>query len=158
MKYRILTDEELQHLEGDLKAFLIINGVEGDTWKQLNDTEPEKALKLVELFSDTVLQTVYEKIQFLEVRGPDSCMVFHYGKEQVELISITRKPGTACDLSTPESIHEALIHHPGGLTWFRTAKSYSKPREEEIHQLLEQGAVLSTVEFWEMLNAALQTN
>lgn len=158
MKYRILTDEELQHLEGDLKAFLIINGVDGEAWKQLNETAPEKALKLVELFSDTVLQTVYEKIQFLEVRSPDSCMVFHYGKEQVELISISRKPGTACDLSAPESIHEALINHPGGLTWFRTAKSYSKAREEEIHQLLEQGGVLSTVEFWEMLNAALQTN
>lgn len=158
MKYRILTDEELQHLEGDLKAFLIINGVEGEAWKQLNETQPEKALKLVELFSDTVLQTVYEKIHYLEVRSADSCMVFHFEKDQIALISITRKPGTACDLSTPESIHEALINHPGGLNWFRTSKSYSKVREEEIHQLLEQGAVLSTVEFWEVLNEALQTN
>ncbi|WP_430405394.1 DUF6495 family protein [Fluviicola sp.] len=43
MKYRILSDEELQHLEGDLKAFLIINGVHGEEWAKLNQEDPQKA-------------------------------------------------------------------------------------------------------------------
>lgn len=156
MKYRMLSDEELHHLENDLKAFLIINGVEGDTWKQLNESEPEKAVQLVELFSDAVLQTVYEKIRFLEFRSPDSCIVFHCKPEEVELISIGRKPDATCDLSTPESIHEALIHHTQQLNWFRTTKAYNSERESEIHRMLEQGGVLSTEEFWDALNVALK--
>lgn len=156
MKYRMLTDEELQHLEGDLKAFLIINGIEGDRWKELNESEPEKAVALVELFSDNVLQTVYEKVRFLEFRSPDLCLVFHCKPDNMELISISRVPGTACDLSTPESIHEALVYHAYGLTWFRTSKPYNETRELEIHRLLEQGSVLSTPEFWEALEKGLE--
>ena len=152
----MLTEEELQHLESDLKAFLIINGVEGDTWKQLNETDPGKAVQLVELFSDTVLQTVYEKIRFLEFRSPDSCIVFHCKEDVIELISIGRKADAVCDLSTPESIHQALIHHSDNLHWFRTTKAYSDARELEIHRLLEQGGVLSTGEFWEALSKALK--
>lgn len=155
MKYRILTDEELKHLENDLKAFLIINGVDGDTWKTINESDPEKALGLVELFSDAVLQTVYEKMQYLEFRSPESCIVFHCGPDQIELISIVRKPDALCDLSTPETIHEALVHHTDQLQWFRTVKQYNNPREMEIHKMLEQGGVLSTVEFWQALEDGL---
>lgn len=153
MKYRLLTDEELQHLEGDLKAFLIINGVEGDLWKQLNEEEPEKALALVELFSDQVLQTVYEKIEFLEFRSPDACMVFHCKKEEQELIALNRKTDGNVDLSSIEGIHSALVYHASDLQLFKTQKAYSDQREVEIHQLIQQGCVLSTLEFWNALEA-----
>ena len=91
MRYRILSDEELQHLEGDLKAFLIINGLHGEEWAKLNQEEPQKVLDLVELFSDQVLQTVYEKVRFLEHRTSDSCLVFHLGEQEQELIAIQKK-------------------------------------------------------------------
>lgn len=41
MKYRRLTQEELTHLEGDLKAFLIINGIEGEAWENSTKTRPK---------------------------------------------------------------------------------------------------------------------
>ena len=155
MKYRMLTGEELEHLEGDLKAFLIVNGIEGDTWKKLNESEPEKAIALVELFSDNVLQIVYEKLEFLEFRSEDSCLVFQLLPEEVHLISVSRKPGSSCNLSTVESIHDALVNHSSALTWFRTSKGYGDSREQEIHRLLENGSVLSTKEFWEALEQGL---
>ena len=77
MKYRMLTADELVPFEEELKQFLIVNGVHGDEWEQMNRDTPEKAIELVELFSDTVLQKVYEKIEFLEFRSVDSCLVFH---------------------------------------------------------------------------------
>lgn len=155
MKYRILSQEELQHLEGDLKAFLIINGVQGDEWKQLNEQQPEKALALVELFSDNVLQTVYEKLSFLEFRSADTCIVFHLGKEEQELIAIHRKENSSVDLSTVEGIHEALSNHVGDLHFFQSKKAYADIREIEIHLLLEQGCILSSVEFWDSLKTVL---
>jgi hypothetical protein len=156
MKYRLLSKEELQHLEGDLKAFLIINGVEGDLWKTINEQEPEKALALVELFSDQVLQTVYEKIKFLEFRSPDACMVFHCKKEDQELIALNRKTEGNIDLSTVEGIHSALVNHSKDLHVFKTTKAYMDERELEIHRLLVQGCVLSTEDFWNALEKVIQ--
>lgn len=155
MKYRLLSDEELQHLEGDLKAFLIINGVEGELWKTLNEQEPEKALALVELFSDQVLQTVYEKISYLEFRSPDACMVFHCKKDEQELIALNRKTTGNVDLSTIEGIHSALVNHAKDLHVFKTSKAYVDERELEIHRLLEQGCVLSTEDFWKALESVV---
>ena len=107
MKYRILSQEELELLEDDLKAFLIVNGVHGDEWAEMNKSNPVKAVELVELFSDTVLQKVYDKVRFIEHRSQKSCMVFHLLDDKIELISINAN-SDAVDLTTPESIHEAL--------------------------------------------------
>ena len=155
MKYRILTDEELQHLEGDLKDFLIINGIHGEEWEKLNREEPKKAVELVELFSDQVLQTVYEKVSYLEHRSPDSCLVFHFGEQEQELIAIQKKPDTTIDLSTVDGIHEALTKAPNDLSFFTSKKNYNESREMEIHQLIRQGAVLSDANFWNSLKEIL---
>lgn len=152
MKYRILSDEELSHLEGDLKAFLIINGIEGETWKKMNEEEPEKALALIELFSDKVLETIYEKINYLEFRTSDSCLVFHLGEKEQSLISIQKKnSASSVDLSTPEGIHDALKNHFAELEFFTSKRNYTQEREAEIHTLINQGCVLSTPEFWSAL-------
>lgn len=155
MKYRMLSDEELQHLEGDLKAFLIINGIHGEEWEQLNREEPQKALELVGLFSDQVLQTVYEKVQFLEHRTPDSCIVFHFGETEQELIAIQKTSDSEMDLSTVDGIHQALVSATSALSFFTSKKSYTDLREMEIHQLIEQGAVLSDAQFWNSLKEIL---
>jgi hypothetical protein len=155
MKYRMLSDEELQHLEGDLKAFLIINGIHGEEWEKLNREKPQKAVELVELFSDQVLQTVYEKVRFLEHRTPDSCIVFHFGEQEQELIAIQKKSDSSADLSTVEGIHEALAKSPNSLSFFTSKKNYTDSREMEIHQLIEQGAVLSDAVFWNSLKEIL---
>ena len=153
MKFRILSDEELQHFEEDLKHFLIANGVHADEWETINKENPEKAIALVKLFSDSVLQKVYERIKFIEHRTQSSCMVFHMMEESIELISINVKEGCTADLSTPEKIHNALVHQANELTIFTTQKAYNKEREVEIHEMLEQGCVLSDEKFWNALKA-----
>jgi len=155
MKYRLLTKEELEPLAEDLKAFLIVNGIHHEEWVEINEKDPEKATEVVGAFSDAVLQIVYEKIRFLEFRSMESCMVFQFLPESLELISLNRKPGSACDLSTPESIHDALAKKAGELTWFKTSRAYTGNREAEIHQLLEQGCFLSNEEFWSALESTM---
>ena len=150
MKYRILSQEELELLEDDLKAFLIVNGIHGDEWREMNKSNPVKAVELVELFSDTVLQKVYDKIRFIEHRSPKSCMVFHLKEDKIELISINSNSNSV-DLTTPESIHEALSKNADSLSIFRTQKMYLKDRAAEIHEMLEQGCVNSSEAFWYQL-------
>lgn len=170
-KYRLLSDEELTHFEEEFKQFLIVNGVHAQEWEKLNREKPALALELVGLFSDQVLQRVYEKIEYLEKRQPDSCFVFRLNSHEMQLIAIQLKPAVPdlptgqtggrqdapkeADLSTPESIHHTIRAYPQTLTYFKQNKVYQKSREEELHQLLEQGAVLSSREFWESLEKSL---
>ena len=154
MKYRILTNEELQHLEEDLKQFLIVNGIHAEEWATMNQESPEKAVQLVEVFSDTVLQKVYEKLNFLEFRSPDSCMLFHLLPEKMELISL-QSTDKNCDLSSVESIHDALQNHVSNLNFFKSEKPYHSTRETVIHELIESGCVVSSSEFWNVLKHVL---
>ena len=155
MKYRLLSNEELEHLEVELKQFLIVNGVHAEEWLQINKTEPDKAVRLVELFSDSVLETVYDKIKVLEFRSPESCMVFHFHENKVELISIQRNKDSQADLSSPESIHSSLINYSHELSFFKSEKEIQLTRNLEIHRMIEQGCYISTTEFWESLKLAI---
>lgn len=154
MKYRILTNEELAILEKDFVAFLIVNGIEGDMWAKINLEEPDKAIELVELFSDTVLQKVYEKIFYLEKRSEESCMVFYIGEKDMQLIVLSRKSESTIDLSSPELIHEALTSKLSELEVFSSKKSLNKTHELEVHDLVSSGCVLSDKSFWTSLKKA----
>jgi hypothetical protein len=151
MKYRRLTNEELIPLEEELKHFLIVNGVHGEEWEKINKENPVRASELVEVFSDTVLQKVYEKLEYLEHRSAQTCMVFRCMGDSTELIVLQRKPDTSVDLSTPDSIHDALVKQLDSITFYTSSRKNTKERELEIHQLIEQGCVLSSGEFWQQL-------
>lgn len=150
MKFRMLSKEEMQIFDEDFKYFLIANGVSNEEWLEMNRSNVEKATRLVELFSDSILQKVYEKIRFVEHRSEDSCMVFKLNEKNIELISINRKSDIV-SLNSPESIHEALTKFPMELTMFKTEKKYNGVREEEIHDMIAQGCVNSSEAFWILL-------
>ena len=151
MKFRMLTQEELEFFKEEFKQFLIVNGVEAKEWEKMNVSNKEKAVQMVELFSDTVLQKVYGKIKYLEHRTKSSCMVFKFNKKNIELISINVKNGAEIDLSTPESIHEALIKNANQLTVFKTQKEYSGNKVDEVHLMFENGCLNSTASFWNIM-------
>ena len=150
MKYRLLNKEEMEIFDQDFKHFLIANGVSNEEWVQLNQNDIEKATQLVELFSDTIFQKVYEKIQFIEFRSPESCIVFNCLPDSIELISINRKSATV-DLSTPDSIHKALTKNANEINYFKSSKKYNTLRELEIHQMIENGCFNSSEAFWNSL-------
>lgn len=154
MKYRLLSQEEQQYFDEDFKYFLIANGVKNEEWLDMIQNSPKKAEELVGMFSDAVLDIVYKKMQFLEHRSKDSCMVFHFEEDKIALISLT-STNAQLDLSTPESIHHALQKHAKDIQLFKTQKAYHHEREMEIHQMIEKGCVPSTSDFWEALENVL---
>jgi len=151
MNYRILTVEEMQVFDEDFKHFMITNGVTNEEWIEMNVSNVSKATSLVELFSDTVLQKVYEKIQFIEFRSEDACMIFHCMTDNMELISLN-KIGGEIDLSSPELIHKALLNNSENISVFKTQKTYTETREKEMHEMFEKGCFVSSQEFWNALN------
>ncbi len=154
MKYRLLNADELSVLEEDLKAFLIINGIDGEIWAQINKEKPDKAIQLVALFSDTVLQKVYEKINYLEYRSANSCLVFKLNKLDIQLISLQLTGHHSFSLSDAENINKTLNQARENLEIYKSQKKYSKNRELEIHEMISQGCIPSNSEFWTSLEKA----
>jgi hypothetical protein len=154
MKYRILKDEELAELEDILKQFLIVNGVQGDEWKRLNEEEPDKALDLIELFSDHVLQVVYEKTFYLEKLTPNMAFFFHFEPSQITLISIQRKnlDDGSIDLSSIDNVLNALKNKTKDLVYFRQQKAYSKSRELEMHEMFQSGCAKMLDKDWKIID------
>ena len=150
----MLSPEEMEIFDEDFKHFAVANGVSNEEWIEMNQSNKELATKLVGLFSDTVLQKVYENLKFIEHRSPSSCLVFKLNKTEIDLISLNTS-SEKVDLSTAESIHEALINHSNELSIFKSKKTYSKAREEEIHEMLTQGCVNSSEAFWIMLEKVI---
>lgn len=140
----------MEIFDQDFKHFLIANGVSNEEWVELNQKNISKATQLVELFSDTIFQKVYEKIQFIEFRSAESCIVFNCLPDSIELISINRK-SDQIDLSTPDSIHEALTKNSSEINYFKSSKKYNTLRELEIHQMIENGCFNSSEDFWNSL-------
>ena len=149
MKYRLLTKEEREIFDEDFKHFMISNGVTNEEWLDMNENNVQKATDLVELFSDVVLEKVYQKIEYIEFRSEDSCLLFHCAPDVLKLISIVPKSNKKVNLSTPESIHTALLKQLTDLDIFKSEKPYTVLRELEIHQMIEQGCLNSSKEFWD---------
>ena len=154
-KYRFLSDEELKHLEEEFKQFLIVNHVYKEEWQKINESDSEKALELVGLFSDQVLQRVYEKITYLEKRTKDACFLFKFGDEVLDLL-IIQTQNSEIDLSQIESIHSNLKSRFNQLEFYKSSKKHTNTREYEIHLTFEQGAELSSKEFWDLIQQIVQ--
>lgn len=88
MRYRMLSDDELQALSEDFTQFLVVQGIDDDTWRKINKEDKEKALKIVEVFSDTVLFKVYSKIKFMSYISEKVFSIFKINKTTIDLILI----------------------------------------------------------------------
>jgi len=148
MKYRCLTDEELQELEEEFKQFLIANGVHAEEWEELNKKNDERVMQLVEIFSDIVIEKALTNIKFLEHITASDIKAFACNEKEMVLIGIA---------STNKSIDftkDSLSTFKDELNIFKTSKKYSKKREEEVFQLLESGCSIIDEERFKKLDLA----
>ena len=119
MHYPCLSLAQLEALETDFVAFLIVNGVEGETWKTLNETNPSKAQELANLFSQVVWEKVLKETNYVK-RISESERIFGYlGEEQGVLLIGQQKTS--------------------GWVFHRAKKQWGGKRESEVFTLLQQG-------------------
>ncbi|MFT5955981.1 MAG: putative aldo/keto reductase-like oxidoreductase, partial [Cyclobacteriaceae bacterium] len=85
LKYRRLTQEELQEMEKEFIDFLVINGISSDEWLVLKEQNNEKVEKIIDLFSEAVLETVYRKVSYLEHVSAREVLVFHASSASIQL-------------------------------------------------------------------------
>ena len=159
LKYRCLNDTELELLEGELKQFLVANGVYAEEWRDLNVQSPEKAQELVNLFSDLVFEKVLEQAEYLIHRTPSDLKVFQCGKKGMVLMGL-KIDHPAVDLTQSpykEDLASAIQEAgPAATRLYRAEKSYSAEREAELFDMMEQGCEITDGILFERLQSLYQ--
>ena len=88
MKYRRLTNEELQEIETAFVRFLASNSVTADDWVKIKTTDTEKAEGLIEMSSDIVFDNTLEKVEYLEFKTAKDIKLFHCQADKMELMGM----------------------------------------------------------------------
>ena len=140
-KYRILSESELKTFEKEFVDYLVVNGITADDWVKMKTDENEKALKIVDLFSDVILESVLRKIQFLEIRTNAYVQAIQCLDEKMIMIAISSKDVrykmTDLNPETPKDvISEYFELHQG-------EKNYDGSREMALFEMTEKGYEIS---------------
>ena len=147
MRYRMLTEEELNVLSDDFTQFLVVQGIPDESWRKMNLENKEKAIQLVEIFSDTVLAKVYSKIKYLSYVSDKVYSIFRINKDNINLILIKSTEPTF-DFKNENLIPEILSNHPDSWELYSSTKQLDEKLTDEIHKLVTQGCQISKEETW----------
>jgi hypothetical protein len=145
MRFRCLTNEELKELDAELIQFLILNQVYKEDWAIMNQEDPLKAKQLIELFSDVVLDKVYNKVSFLERQVPRQVCFCSLSETNGEMITIEAIDNDL-DLTNEEMMDEYLLLSPSKITIYSGKKLFSKTKADEVFLLLNHGFIVSNEE------------
>jgi len=99
MKYQRLSNEDLKLLEKEFIEFLIVNGIDADTWEKLKNTDVAKAEQIVIQFSDVVWEGVLRKNNYLKRITPDKTYLFKCEKEFFHTKIIEKKSEDKIEIS-----------------------------------------------------------
>jgi len=144
MKYKRLSNEELQELEPEFINFLATNQVTAPDWLSLKDNDRERVEELIGIFSDMVFENVLKKIKYVEHVTRQDWMVFHCKEESLHMIGIQLSDESGLDLTDPD-FFEQWNEAPDsiGITMYSKEQPYSEEREKVIFQLLESGCSIA---------------
>lgn len=145
MKYRRLSEEELEILKNEFIQYLVANGIDAQMWEKFKNEDPDKADIFVDLFSDIVLEKSLEKIQYLEHRTPTDLKLFYCGEDKMDLIALKSSKVDLTDLTdfTSEDIANVEL--------YKASKEYSKKREVEIFELTQKGCEVTNHVLYRLL-------
>ena len=144
MRFRRLTLEELKELHQEFIQFLSSNTITGEDWKDIKENNYDKAEKLIEIFSDIVLEKSLRNIHYLEKRETNNVLLFWCKETEIELIGVNLTDSKDIDLTNDSHIKSLS---EGDLkvetNTFKTKKSYSQNREDEVFKMLNDGCLIS---------------
>ena len=146
----MLTEEELKALSDDFTQFLVVQGIDDDTWRKMNLEDKEKAVRVVEVFSETVLFKVYSKIQYMSYISDHIFSIFKINKASIDLILIKSTDSTLI-FTDEASLYGLLNSNPGAWELYSSSKELGEKLTDEVHKLTTQGCEVSSIEIWEEL-------
>ena len=149
MLFKRLTQEELGALESEFVEFLVLNGIVADDWEKLKKENPQAASKMVDSFSDVIYASTMRKVKYLERITKNEIMCFYCQPEQIVLVGIDSDLADV-DFTQMKDASE-IAKFSQDVDIYTTTKSYSKAREQEIFDLIQNGASITDNTFFNAL-------
>ncbi|NVK05091.1 MAG: hypothetical protein HWD92_09715 [Flavobacteriia bacterium] len=153
MKYRRLTKEEFEEFHQEFIYFLSANTITGEDWKRIKEETPEKAEELLDMFSDIAFEKVLSQNDYVERIAEKEYMAAHFGDNQAEMILLRSTTGPLPTQMTSAEMKKAL--ETKAIEVLTGQKSYSKLKEQEMFELIQQGATFSKGDLFKQLKSLL---
>lgn len=142
-KYRLLTLDELESMEKEFVDFLVLNGIPGDDWVKLKDTDPDRAEGICEAFSDVVFTKILKNCRYIECHAPKQLISIFCDEKKMFLVGLDAPDDLKIDFTDTADFEQIKSDPPKGLQTIKSEKDYTKEREVEIWEMLNNGFFIS---------------
>jgi uncharacterized protein DUF6495 len=151
MKYTQLTKEQFEELNEEFAVFLAAQSIDVKEWDTIKKEKPELADKELQVFSDFVWEKVLNKAKYIEHFSKNSLNLFKCGENSIQRIVVKVNK------------EEINLLDENGFNWFldnskdesieylKGEKAYSKEKNIEIFELIQQGGVVSKGKLFEAI-------
>lgn len=153
MKYRRLTKEEFEELHEEFIMFLSANTITGDDWKKIVAEDVEKADALMDMFSDIAFEKVLAQSKYVQRLSAKEIMVAEFGETSAHMIILRSTAEDIPNNLSVEDIKKAL--ESKAFEIFQGSKTYQKLREQEMYELVQQGASFADGKIYQQLKSIL---
>lgn len=148
MRFRMLTETELDELSDDFTKFLVVQGIDDELWRKINTENKEKATQIVQIFSDTVLTKVYSKINYLSFLSDDVFSLFKIENNTMHLILI-KNTNQETGFKGVNDVYSTLKKGVNHYELYTSSKILKEKLLDEIHKLSVQGCLVSSKKIWD---------
>ncbi len=145
MKYRMLTQIELESLEKEFIDFLVINGIAAEDWARIKQEDSHQTTHLIAAFSDVVFESIMKTTSFLTIKNQNEIKCYQCLTDKIVMIAltVTKNNSKEIDLSVDNFLDQLSQPIPEYLYIFQADKIYKNEREMEVFQLYESGGIKS---------------
>ncbi len=149
MKYTQLTKEQFEELHEEFAVFLAAQSIDVKEWDTIKKDKPELADKELNIFSDFVWEKVLDKANYLEHFSKDTLNLFKCNENDMQRIVVkVKKEGI--NLLDEKDFNWFIDHSKdASIEYLKGKKTYSKERNSDVFELIQQGAVVSKGELFE---------
>jgi flagellar motor switch protein FliG len=146
MKYKRLTNDELEELETEFIRYLATYQITAQEWEKMKETEPQKVDELIETFSDLVYEKTLTNIEYLEYKTPNDIKTFHCQKDKIVMMGLMVEGDVTIDFTkqlASNEMSELIQKSNAQVNLYSAEKEYKGGREEELFRMLDWGCLIS---------------
>lgn len=148
MKYRMLTNEEMEGLKDEFIKFLVVNGMDANMWQEMKASQVDKAEGVLISFSDFILENVLNKIQYMDYNDTHNMLAFQCNKDSIVLIGLESEEA----YEKHDDMLQGLVSKPTTFKIYKEEKNYHPDRNTELFRMAESGAKITDSQIFDFLN------
>lgn len=155
VRFKRLSREELKVLEKQFVNFLAAQSILAADWVKIKDTDPSKAEKIIDDFSDLVYGSVMQSALFLERKTSHILYCYQCLGDRFVLIALEVDKNSHVDLKAIDLSKLKSIASDTQMHIYTTEKMYVKAKEDEVFAMMELGCEITVGAMFKALGLLL---